>query len=122
MYSVGTLAAILQLVKLPDGTLKVLVEGKKRAKVTQLVDDTAYMSVEVEEVNEDQNKTRSRSVDEIIRQAFESYVKLNKRIPPEMLMTVQSIETPARLSDTLVAQLNLKLEEKQDLRWRAPRD
>jgi len=116
IYTVGTLAAILQLVKLPDGTLKVLVEGKKRAKVTQLVDDTAYMSVEVSEVNEDRGtKLEAEALMRSLRQAFESYVKLNKRIPPEMLMTVQSIETPARLSDTLVAQLNLKLEEKQEL-------
>jgi ATP-dependent Lon protease len=116
IYKMGTLASILQLVKLPDGTLKVLVEGKKRSRITKLVEDQSYMSVEVFEIPDDAtNLLEAEALIRSLRQAFESYVKLNKRIPPEMLMTVQSIDSPSRLSDTLVAQLNLKLEEKQEL-------
>ena len=116
IYKTGTLASVLQLVKLPDGTLKVLVEGKKRAKVTQLTDDTNYLLVEVEELPEDpSNRLEGEALVRSLRQSFESYVKLNKRIPPEMLITIQSIESPSRLADTMVAHLNLKLEEKQEL-------
>jgi ATP-dependent Lon protease len=116
IFSVGTLAAILQLVKLPDGTLKVLVEGKKRAQVTQLVDDSSYLSVQVTELIEGQpSPTECEALMRSLRQSFESYIKLNKRIPPEMLMTIQNIDEASRLADTLVAHLNLKLEEKQKL-------
>ncbi len=116
IYQTGTLASVLQLVKLPDGTLKVLVEGRRRARIQSVVDDTSFMLVEVEELPDDQGtRVEAEALSRSLRQAFESYVKLNKRIPPEMLVTVQSIESPSRLADTMVAHLNLKLEEKQEL-------
>lgn len=116
IYTSGTLAVILQLVKLPDGTLKVLVEGKKRAKITSIEDENSYLLVEVEEMPEDaQSQVEAEALIRSLRQSFESYVKLNKRISPELLMSIQSIETASRLADTMVAHLNLKLEEKQDL-------
>jgi len=116
IYHVGTLASILQLVKLPDGTLKVLVEGKKRARVSASAEESAYILVEVEELNEgSKSKVEAEALMRSLRQSFESYVKLNKRISPELLMSVQNMEDPSRLSDTLVAHLNLKIEDKQQL-------
>jgi ATP-dependent Lon protease len=116
IYKVGTLATILQLTKLPDGTLKVIVEGKKRAKICNHVDDSSYMLVEVEELNEEpENRIEAEAIARTLRQAFESYVKLNKRISHEILVMIQSIDNLSRLADTILAQLNPKLEEKQAL-------
>jgi ATP-dependent Lon protease len=116
IYKVGTLASILQLTKLPDGTLKVIVEGKKRARICNYVDDSSYMLVEVEEMSEEpENKIEAEALARTLRQAFESYVKLNKRISHEILVMIQSIDNLSRLADTILAQLNPKLEEKQQL-------
>lgn len=116
LYQIGTLASVLQLVKLPDGTLKVLVEGKKRSRIVKHLDDSSYLLVEVEELGDETEKqVEAEALMRSLRQAFENYVKLNKRIPPEMLVTIQGIDQPSRLADTMVAHLNLKLEEKQEL-------
>lgn len=116
IFTTGTLAVILQLVKLPDGTLKVLVEGKRRARILNVADESSYLMVEVEELSEELNdKVESEALIRSLRQSFENYVKLNKRISPELLMSIQSIDQPSRLADTMVAHLNLKLEEKQQL-------
>jgi len=117
IYSVGTLASVLQLVKLPDGTLKVLVEGKKRAETKSVMDDSSYLLVEVAELVEESKleNVESEALIRSLKQSFEAYVKLNKRIPPEMLITIQNIEGSSRLADTMIAHLNLKLEEKQEL-------
>lgn len=116
IYEVGTLAAVLQLTKLPDGTLKVIVEGKNRARITEQVDDSAYMIVEVEELSEEpSNKVEAEAIARSLRQSFESYVKLNKRISPEVLVMIQSIDSLSRLADTILAHLNPKLEIKQEL-------
>jgi len=117
IFHTGTLAGILQLVKLPDGTLKVLVEGKRRAKVAQLSgEDGNYLIAEVEELSEKADDAlEAEALVRSMRQAFENYVKLNKRISPEMLVSIQSLDSPSRLADTMVAHLNLKLEEKQEL-------
>src|SRR5204862_3986624 len=104
----------LQLLRLPDGTVKVLVEGKKRARIRKYVPHEKFFLVEAEEV--DETSERNVEVEALVRSVhatFEAYVKLNKRIPPEMLMSVATIDDPARLADTIVAHLSLKLNDKQ---------
>jgi ATP-dependent Lon protease len=116
IYRVGTLGTVVQLLRLPDGTVKVLVEGKKRAQVSRYLTNADYFLVEAEPIEEVCNK--STEVEALIRSVnstFENYVKLNKKIPPEMIMSVASIEEPARLADTIVAHLGIKLEDKQAL-------
>jgi len=118
IFSVGTIGQIMQLLRLPDGTVKVLVEGKRRARLKRFVTPGAgepdCFLVEVEEIVEPNEK--SVEIDALMRsvhQTFETYVKLNKRIPPEILISVQTIDDPARLADIIVAQLSLKLVDKQ---------
>src|SRR5213593_4299668 len=116
IYRVGTLGTVVQLLRLPDGTVKVLVEGKKRARVMRYLSNAEYFLVEAEALEEVCNK--STEVEALIRSVnatFETYVKLNKKIPPEMIMSVASIDEPARLADTIVAHLGIKLEDKQTL-------
>src|SRR5437867_12549315 len=116
IYRVGTFGTVVQLLRLPDGTVKVLVEGKKRARVTRYVANAEYFLVEAEPIEEVCGK--STEVEALIRSVnstFENYVKLNKKIPPEMIMSVASIDEPARLADTIVAHLGIKLEDKQTL-------
>lgn len=114
IYSVGTVGTIIQLLRLPDGTVKVLVEGKRRVKIKDFVPHESFFIVETEEVNEDiSDQIETHALIRSVKSTFETYVKLNKRIPPEILMRVSSIETPGELADIIVAQLNLKLEEKQ---------
>jgi len=116
VYPVGCLSSVIQLVKLPDGTLKVLVEGKKRARITQLADDKDYVLVEVEELPENiENPTEAEALLRSLNKTFESYVKLNKRIPAELLMSIQSMDQPSRLADTIASNLNIKPEDKQGL-------
>ncbi len=116
IFRVGTLGSVVQLLRLPDGTVKVLVEGKKRARVLRYLDETEYFLVEAEEVVEACPKTTEiEALTRSINSTFEHYVKLNKKIPPEMIMSVASIEDPARLADTIVAHLGIKIEEKQAL-------
>jgi ATP-dependent Lon protease len=116
IYRVGTLGTVVQLLRLPDGTVKVLVEGKKRARVLRYLDEAEFFLVAAEEIEEVCEKTTE--VEALIRSVnstFENYVKLNKKIPPEMIMSVASIDDPARLADTIVAHLGIKLEDKQAL-------
>src|SRR5438034_1143978 len=116
IYRVGTLGTVVQLLRLPDGTVKVLVEGKRRAKVVRYLDQAEYFLVEVEELEGHWEKTTEiEALIRSINSTFENYVKLNKKIPPEMIMTVASIDDPARLADTIVGHLGIKLEEKQAL-------
>ena len=114
IFEIGTLGTILQLLRLPDGTVKVLVEGKKRARIRRYAVNEKFFMVEAEEV--DEVNDRNVEVEALVRSVhatFEAYVKLNKRIPPEMLMSVATIDDPARLADTIVAHLSLKLNDKQ---------
>ena len=114
IYNVGTIATILQLLKLPDGTVKVLVEGNVRGQVTGLSKTEPYFAAEVEQIT-DQGIAESEQ-DVLIRSAvsqFEGYVKLNKKIPPEVLTSLNGIEDAARLADTMAAHMPLKLAEKQ---------
>lgn len=114
VHTVGTLATILQLLKLPDGTLKVLVEGLERAEIIAIEQDGDFSSAEVEICASLVNDTRK--VDALSRSLvglFEQYVKLNKKVPPEILSSLSSIDDPVRLADTIAAHLGLKIAEKQ---------
>ncbi len=114
IYSVGTVGTIIQLLRLPDGTVKVLVEGKRRVRIKNFLTQESYFLVQIEDIPEDSSlPVESQALVRSVKTTFETYVKLNKRIPPEILMRVSTIENPAELSDIIVAQLNLKLEDKQ---------
>ena len=117
LYKVGTLANILQLLKLPDGTVKVLVEGTQRCSVTQYQEFEGYCAAGVvgldDEVNIDEQE-----LDVLQRTAinsFDQYVKLNSKIPPEVLNSLSGIDDPGRLADTMAAHMALKVEEKQNM-------
>ncbi|MDX2411372.1 MAG: endopeptidase La [Woeseiaceae bacterium] len=114
LYEVGTLATILQLLKLPDGTVKVLVEGSERALIDRL-NVTDYFSAEISLLSED-DRHDEREIDVLVRSIiaqFEQYVKLNKKVPPEILTSLSGIDEPGRLADTVAAHMALKLSEKQ---------
>jgi len=115
IYEIGTVATILQLLKLPDGTVKVLVEGGHRARITEVHQTEEFFSADIEAINEDDDDL-PRELDGLKRAVvtqFENYVKLNKKVPPEILASLSSIEQPGRLADTVAAHMSLKLDEKQ---------
>ncbi len=116
IFTIGTIGTIIQLLRLPDGTVKVLVEGKRRARVRRFTQTDGFFMVEIEELPDVQE--RSVELDALMRAVhatFETYVKLNKRIAPEILISVQTIEDPGQLADTIVGQLQLKLGDKQSM-------
>ena len=117
IYMVGTVGVIIQLLRLPDGTVKVLVEGKRRGRIKRFVPHETCFTCEVETLEE--TASSSVELEALLRQVqstFDAYVKLQKRIPPETLMQVQTIEDPSRLADTIVAQLSaVKLHDKQEI-------
>ena len=116
IFTIGTVGTIIQLLRLPDGTVKVLVEGKRRAAIRRFVQTESFFTVEIEEMPDVAEK--SIELDALIREVhatFESYVKLNKRIAPEILISVQTIDDPGQLADTMVGQLQLKLGDKQSI-------
>ena len=116
VYRVGALATILQLVKLPDGTVKVLVEGGDRARILQ-INDGEYFSALVTAIRT-QGQYDEREMDVLMRSAlslFDQYVKLDKKIPPELLTSLAGIDSPGRLADTIAAHMQLKLDEKQKI-------
>ncbi|MBL7545777.1 MAG: endopeptidase La [Bdellovibrionaceae bacterium] len=114
IYTVGTIGTIIQLLKLPDGTVKVLVEGKRRVKIKDFVNNENFFVVKYEEIPEEvESQVEAQALVRSVKATFETYVKLNKRIPPEILMRVTSIESAGELADIIVAQLNLKIEDKQ---------
>jgi len=116
IFAVGTIGHIIQLLRLPDGTVKVLVEGKARARITGYEQATPFFLVEAEDVPEPNERgVELNALMRSVQTVFENYVKLNKRIPPEMLMSVQTIDDPGRLADTIVAHVQLKLKDKQEL-------
>ena len=116
IYRVGTLSTILQLLKLPDGTVKVLVEGKKRAMIRKIIPNTQFLEVSVEEINDFQKITNViEALMRNLKNSFEIFVKLNKKISQDMLSSVLSIDDPSRLVDTIVVYVNIKLEDKQDI-------
>jgi len=114
LYDVGTLATILQLLKLPDGTVKVLVEGGERASVDRIMVGD-HFSAEITILTEE-NQDDEREIDVLVRSIiaqFEQYVKLNKKVPPEILTSLSGIDEAGRLADTVAAHMALKLAEKQ---------
>ncbi len=116
IYEIGTIGSIIQLLRLPDGTVKVLVEGKERARIDEFVEQEKFYTVKVTPLEETPiNELETQALVRSIKTTFENYVKLNKRIPPEILMRVSSIENAGELADIIVAQLNLKIEDKQKL-------
>ncbi|MCW8848224.1 MAG: endopeptidase La, partial [Sedimenticola sp.] len=115
MHSVGTLANILQLLKLPDGTVKVLVEGGSRSKLTDFAETEGYFTAQYTAI-QDVMPEDDKEMEVLMRSAialFDQYVKLNKKIPPEVLTSLSSIDAPSRLADTMAAHMSLKLDEKQ---------
>jgi len=116
IYDIGTIGTIVQMLRLPDGTVKVLVEGKNRACVRNYLPNKSYFMVEVENIPEgDKIGVETEALIRTLITAFENYVKLNKKIPSEVLVTVSSIEEPGRLSDTISSHLSFKLEDKQEI-------
>ena len=115
LYEVGTVATILQLLKLPDGTVKVLVEGKSRARLNKLEDRGSFYEAEVEEISDAEEEAENDSLAKAVTEQFDGYVKLNRKIPPEAASSVSEIEEPDRLADTIASQLSIKLSEKQEL-------
>ena len=116
IYEMGTLASVLQLLKLPDGTVKVLVEGTQRARITRYTANADYYEAEVERVAE--SVGTKEEIEALARSAvsqFESYVKLNKKISPEVLGTLGQIDDYSKLADTIASHLAIKIAEKQEL-------
>lgn len=116
IYELGTIGTIVQMLRLPDGTVKVLVEGKKRARISNFVPGNNFFVVNIEEVDETEKQgAEAEALMRSIVKAFEGYVKLNKKIPSETLATVMSIEDASRLADTVASHLNMKLLDKQEI-------
>jgi len=116
LYDVGTIATVLQMLKLPDGTVKVLVEGVSRAKLVEFQDTEECFTAKAEvivDVQEDEHEVQALM--RTVFTQFDQYVKLNKKIPPEILTSLATIEDASRLADTITAHLTLKLEEKQSI-------
>ncbi len=116
LYAMGTLGTVVQLLRLPDGTVKALLEGKKRARVLRYIKLDDYFQVEVEEI--DETCERSTEVEALIRSVtstFDNYVRLNKKVPPEMVTSIAAVDDPAFLADKLVGHLSIKIEDKQAL-------
>ena len=115
IHEIGTLSTILQLLKLPDGTVKVLVEGSERASVVRFETTDEFFSAQIETKGAAEH-TGEREVEVLMRSLltlFDQYVKLNKKVPPEILTSLAGIDEPSRLADTIAAHMALKLDEKQ---------
>ena len=116
MYEMGTLGHILQLLKLPDGTVKVLVEGTCRAQITSFHENSEFMAAEFIELPDDDNpESEVVAMGRAAVQQFDNYIKLNKKIASEVMVSVNQIEEPSKIADTLASHLSVKIEEKQDL-------
>ncbi|MGE4452711.1 endopeptidase La [Castellaniella sp.] len=116
LYEIGCAANILQMLKLPDGTVKVLVEGLQRARVHEVTDAESHFSARVSGIDEDQSdQAEAEALRRAVVAQFEQYVKLNKKIPQEILTSLSGIEDAGRLADTIAAHLPLKIEQKQSL-------
>jgi ATP-dependent Lon protease len=116
LFDVGTIGSIIQLLRLPDGTVKVLVEGKVRARVRGVAQSQPFFGATLEPLREaDPKGVESTALVRSVHATFESYVKLNKKVPPEILNSVAQVSSVSRLADTLVAHLNLQMEERQRL-------
>jgi ATP-dependent Lon protease len=116
LYDVGTVSTILQMLKLPDGTVKVLVEGVQRARINRVLTDKANFEADIELIaSEEPDSNEVEAMRRTLLAQFDQYVKLNKKIPPEVLTSLSGIDGAGRLSDTIAAHLPLKLEQKQQI-------
>jgi ATP-dependent Lon protease len=116
IYEIGTLATVLQLLKLPDGTVKVLVEGGQRAKIDRFADNSQFFQAYGELLDEKEgDKHEIEALARAVITQFEQYIKLNKKIPPEVLVSINQIEEPSKLADTVASHLSLKIADKQAL-------
>ncbi len=116
IFTVGTIGTVLQLLKLPDGTVKVLVEGGQRARIAQFAENESFFQAHAEVVSE--KPGTHQEIEALARTVvvqFEQYIKLNKKIPPEVLVSINQIEDPGKLADTVASHLSLKIPEKQEL-------
>ncbi len=116
LYGMGTVASVLQLLKLPDGTVKVLVEGERRGRIGPLLDEADYLRAEVEALDDESQLDREAQVFcRSLLSQFEQYVQLGKKVPAEVLTSLNGIEDPARLVDTMAAHMALRIEQKQEV-------
>ena len=116
VYQIGTIGTVLQLLKLPDGTVKVLVEGASRAKISNFTDNETFFEAYAEKIEEtDGDPQEQTALGRAVVTQFEQYIKLNKKIPPEVLTSVKQIEDTAKLADTIASHLAIKISEKQEL-------
>ena len=116
IYHIGTVGNIVQMLRLPDGTVKVLVEGGNRVQLKNFGDENKFLKVEVEDLTEkNTSDAETNAMMRTLIEAFEEYVKLNKKIPTETLVTVSSIEDSSKLADTIASHLNFKLADKQEI-------
>jgi len=116
IYMVGTVGTVLQLLKLPDGTVKVLVEGGQRARIQRFADNDLFFQAFAETIGESTSaQQETEALARTVVSQFEQYIKLNKRIPPEVLVSINQIEDPGKLADTVASHLSLKIPEKQEL-------
>ena len=116
LYSFGTVATILQLIRLPDKTVKILVEGGQRAKITEIRDEETFFVGDVDLIEEvDIDANEAESLVRSMMTVFEQYVQLSKKVPPEIMTSLASVEDPSRLVDTIASQMSLKLDEKQHI-------
>ena len=116
IYSIGTVGTVLQLLKLPDGTVKVLVEGGSRARIVRFTDEANFFQAHVEPLAETRGDPQElEGLARTVVSQFESYVKLNKKVPPEVLVSIGQIDDASKLADTVASHLSIKIEEKQQL-------
>jgi ATP-dependent Lon protease len=116
IYDVGVIATVLQLLKLPDGTVKVLVEGKSRAALLKFTEQTEYYEAEAADLDEDgADAPEAEALSRAVAEQFENYVKLNKKVPPEALASIPHITEPGKLADSIAAHLAVKIADKQQL-------
>ena len=116
IYSVGTIGTVLQLLKLPDGTVKVLVEGNSRAQILRYTDKEDFLQAAAEAASEDVgNEQEVEALSRSVISQFEQYIKLNRKVPPEVLVSLNQIDEPGKLADTIASHLTLKIPEKQEL-------
>ena len=116
IYRVGTVSTVLQLLKLPDGTVKVLVEGVRRARIQRFVENPNFFQAEAELIEERVGDAQEiEALSRTVISQFEHYIKLNKKIPPEVLVSINQIENGSKLADTLASHLALKIADKQEI-------
>ncbi|MBE0599054.1 MAG: endopeptidase La [Desulfuromonadales bacterium] len=117
IYEIGSLGQVIQMLKLPDGTVKVLVEGKGRGKIHAFVrrEECLYVEVEVLAEPQDETTAEAEALMRSIREAFENYVNLNKKVPPETVASLSGIADAGRLADTIIAHLNVRISDKQEI-------